>query len=355
MSSEDVVVVDRLVKRYGKVAALSGVSLEVQRGEFIALLGPSGCGKTTLLRAVAGFVEPTSGEIRINGRSMTGVPPNLRPVNTVFQQYALFPHMTVIDNVAFGPRRRVPGREVNKRVAEALGIVGLASLGTRFPRELSGGQQQRVALARAIINQPEVLLLDEPLGALDLKLRKRMQVELKRLHQQLGITFLFVTHDQEEALAMADRIGVMRDGAIVQLGSGADIYRNPATRYVADFIGEANLLDCCSNGDGTVRLAPDGPSLPYRAEASGLRDLSLMIRPENVLVGHAPESEDYVTLSATLKDKVFIGTTWRLYLVITGGQEIAAEPGYNPAAERLQPGETTMVSWPRNAARLLQS
>lgn len=356
MTTEDVVVVDRLVKRYGKVAALSGVSLEVQRGEFIALLGPSGCGKTTLLRAVAGFVEPTSGEIRINGRSMTGVPPNLRPVNTVFQQYALFPHMTVIDNVAFGPRRRrVPAREVEKQVAEALDIVGLASLGMRFPRELSGGQQQRVALARAIINQPDVLLLDEPLGALDLKLRKRMQVELKRLHQQLGMTFLFVTHDQEEALAMADRIGVMRDGVIVQLGSGADIYRNPATRYVADFIGEANLLDCCSDGGSTVRLGPDGPSLPYRSTASGSSKFSLMIRPENVLVGDAPQSDDYVTLSATLKDKVFIGATWRLYLLIAGGQEIAAEPGYNQVAERLQPGEITMVSWPRNAARLLQS
>ncbi|MCL4767860.1 MAG: ABC transporter ATP-binding protein [Hyphomicrobiaceae bacterium] len=356
MSNDDVVVVDRLVKRYGKVTALNGVSLDVQRGEFIALLGPSGCGKTTLLRAVAGFVEPTSGEIRINGRSMTVVPPNLRPVNTVFQQYALFPHMSVVDNVAFGPRRqRLPAREVEKRVSEALDMVGLASLGARFPRELSGGQQQRVALARALVNQPEVLLLDEPLGALDLKLRKRMQVELKRLHQQLGMTFLFVTHDQEEALAIADRIGVMRDGDIVQLGSGAEIYRNPATRYVADFIGEANLLDCCSDSDGSVRLAPDGPLLPYRAAAGGLRDVSLMIRPEDMQVGATARGEDCVALSATLNDKVFIGATWRLYFVIANGQEIAAEPGYNPAAERLQPGEMTTVHWRRDAARLLQT
>ena len=266
----DVVVVDRLVKRYGAVRALAGVSLEIRRGEFIALLGPSGCGKTTLLRAVAGFVEPTSGEIRINGRSMIGVPPNLRPVNTVFQQYALFPHMTAIENVAFGPRRqRLAASEVDSRVKGALAMVGLEALGERYPRELSGGQQQRVALARAIVNRPDVLLLDEPLGALDLKLRKRMQVELKRLHQQLGTTFLFVTHDQEEALAMADRIAVMREGAIVQLGSGVEIYRNPVTRYVADFIGEANLIACRADANGAVKIAPDGPPLPYRSQPSG--------------------------------------------------------------------------------------
>jgi spermidine/putrescine transport system ATP-binding protein len=352
--SADVVVVDRLVKRYGGVTALGGVSLTVRKGEFIALLGPSGCGKTTLLRAVAGFVEPTSGEILINGRPMTGVPPNLRPVNTVFQQYALFPHMTVADNVAFGPRRqRVAAREVETRVKDALAMVGLGALGSRYPRELSGGQQQRVALARAIINQPEVLLLDEPLGALDLKLRKRMQVELKRIHQQLGMTFLFVTHDQQEALAMADRIGVMRDGDIVQLGSGAEIYRDPATRYVADFIGEANLIDCRRSADGAVLVAPDGPVLPY-STTTGSDDLSLMIRPEDISVGDAGAGEERVALSATLKEKVFLGSTWRLYLVIAGGQDLAAEPGYSMEAERLQPGETTTVHWRRDAARLLR-
>jgi len=268
--THDVVVVDRLVKNYGAVTALADVSLAIRRGEFIALLGPSGCGKTTLLRVVAGFVEPTSGEIRINGRSMTGVPPNLRPVNTVFQQYALFPHMTAFENVAFGPRRQwLAASDIASRVKDALAMVGLEGLGQRYPRELSGGQQQRVALARAIVNRPEVLLLDEPLGALDLKLRKRMQVELKRLHQQLGMTFLFVTHDQEEALAMADRIAVMREGAIVQLGSGTEIYRNPATRYVADFIGEANLISCHVDANGAVQITPDGPILPYRAPTSG--------------------------------------------------------------------------------------
>jgi spermidine/putrescine transport system ATP-binding protein len=349
----DVVVVDRLVKRYGAVIALAGVSLDVRRGEFIALLGPSGCGKTTLLRVIAGFVEPTSGDIRINGRSMNGVPPNQRPVNTVFQQYALFPHMTAIENVAFGPRRQGLGAgEVESRVKAALAIVGLEALAGRYPRELSGGQQQRVALARAIVNQPDVLLLDEPLGALDLKLRKRMQLELKRLHQQLGMTFLFVTHDQEEALAMADRIAVMRDGSIVQLGSGEDIYRNPATRYVADFIGEANLLACMTSPDGIVSVAPDGPVLPYDFKAVSSGEVSLMVRPEDVLVGGAVGADE-VTLPATLKDKVFVGSTWRLFLAVAGGQEIAAEPGYSIEAERLAVGETTTVRWRRDAARLL--
>ena len=350
----DVVVVDRLIKRYGPVTALAGVSLAIRRGEFIALLGPSGCGKTTLLRAVAGFVEPTSGEISINGRPMRGVPPNLRPVNTVFQQFALFPHMTASENIAFGPRRqRLALGEIHDRVREALAMVGLEGLGERYPRELSGGQQQRVALARAIVNRPEVLLLDEPLGALDLKLRKRMQVELKRLHQQLGMTFLFVTHDQEEALAMADRIAVMRDGAIVQLGSGAQIYRNPATRYVADFIGEANLITCQVDASGAVQIDPNGPSLPYRTPADGARQVSLMLRPESVRLGGAPAA-DHVTLAALLKDKVFVGSTYRLYLVIADGQEIAAEPGCSSEVERLAPGDKVTVHWHKDAARLLE-
>jgi spermidine/putrescine transport system ATP-binding protein len=348
-----VVVADRLVKRYGVVTALAGVSLEIRRGEFIALLGPSGCGKTTLLRAVAGFVQPTSGEIFINGRSMSGVPPNLRPVNTVFQQYALFPHMTVADNVAFGPRRqRLQSHEVETRVRDALGMVGLEALAGRYPRELSGGQQQRVALARAIVNRPDVLLLDEPLGALDLKLRKRMQLELKRLHQQLGMTFLFVTHDQEEALAMADRIAVMRDGGIVQLGTGVEIYRNPKSRYIADFIGEANLIGCTIAPDGTVRLGTEGPSVPYRAQAGHGAQASLMVRPQDIKVGEEGGPDD-VSLTATLRDKVFVGSTWRLFLSVAGGQEIAAEPGYSTNVESMSPGQATTACWRRGAARLL--
>jgi spermidine/putrescine transport system ATP-binding protein len=350
----DVIVIDHLVKRYGTVAALADLSLRVKSGEFIAVLGPSGCGKTTLLRVIAGFVEPTSGEIQINDRSMIGVPPNLRPVNTVFQQYALFPHMTVIENVAFGPRRkRVPKSERERRVAEALAMVGLEALGDRYPHELSGGQQQRVALARALINRPDVLLLDEPLGALDLKLRKRMQVELKRLQQQVGTTFLFVTHDQEEALTMADRIALMRDGTIVQLGSGADIYRNPVSRYVADFIGEANLLTCAVAADGRLNLSPNGPALPYRSEPGMTGAITLMIRPEEVRVGGGPADADEVVVAARLKDKVFVGSSWRLYAVLSGGQEIAAEPGYSLEAEQIVPGTETSVRWRRTAGRIL--
>ncbi|HYC13569.1 MAG TPA: spermidine/putrescine ABC transporter ATP-binding protein, partial [Stellaceae bacterium] len=257
--SDDFITVDRLTKHYGSVKALMGVSLSIRRGEFLSMLGPSGCGKTTLLRAIAGFVEPTSGEIRIDGKLMNAVPPNRRPVNTVFQNYALFPHMTVRENVAFGPRRRgVPRGEIAGQVEEVLAMVGMEGYGDRYPQALSGGQQQRIALARAIVNRPRVLLLDEPLGALDLKLRKRMQVELKRLHERLGLTFIYVTHDQEEALAMSDRIAVMKDGEIKQLGTGEEIYRNPASRYVADFIGEANLIDCIAEPKGAVRLGSGG-------------------------------------------------------------------------------------------------
>jgi spermidine/putrescine transport system ATP-binding protein len=348
----NVIVIDHLVKRYGATTALAGVSLTIRSGEFIALLGPSGCGKTTLLRAIAGFVEPTSGQLEINGKPMRGVPPHRRPVNTVFQQYALFPHMSVADNVAFGPRRkRLSKAEQDRRVTEALAMVGLSAYGARYPRELSGGEQQRVALARALVNRPEVLLLDEPLGALDLKLRKRMQVELKRLHRQVGMTFVFVTHDQEEALAMADRIAVMRQGEIVQVGSGAEIYRNPASRYVADFIGEANLVICTVGVGGALSLGPDGPMLPYRSDQTS--DVTLMIRPEDIRLGTRDTEPDEVTLRVTLRDKVFAGSSWRLYVVTPAGQEIAVHSGDATEAQRLMPGDDLSIRWQRDAARVL--
>jgi spermidine/putrescine transport system ATP-binding protein len=350
--TDDVVVIDRLVRRYGPVVALDGVSLTVKRGEFIALLGPSGCGKTTLLRCTAGFVTPTSGEIRINGISMTGVPPNRRPVNTVFQQYALFPHMTVVENVAFGPRRkRLSVTERKSLVSQALAMVGLEGLEGRYPRELSGGQQQRVALARALVNQPTVLLLDEPLGALDLKLRKRMQVELKRLHRQLGTTFLFVTHDQEEALTMADRIAVMCDGAIVQLDSSSQVYRNPASRYVADFIGEANIIEARTGPHGFLEI-PGTADATYRSSPD-TTTAALMIRPEDIRIGTKPATVDVTEAWATVTEKVFAGPSWRLFLVLPDGQELTAELGPDALIEQLVPGQDVGIWWPRQAARVL--
>jgi spermidine/putrescine transport system ATP-binding protein len=349
--ADDVVVIVGLVKRYGSVVALNNVSLAVRRGEFIALLGPSGCGKTTLLRCAAGFVEPTAGEIRINGLSMTGIPPNHRPVNTVFQQYALFPHMTVVENVEFGPRRkRVPAAERARLVSEALAMVGLEGLGSRYPRELSGGQQQRVALARAMVNKPDMLLLDEPLGALDLKLRKRMQVELKRLHRQLGTTFLFVTHDQEEALTMADRIAVMREGAIVQLDSASEVYRNPASRYVADFIGEANIIEAHPGVHGFLAI-PGAGETAYRSD--GTAPTGIMIRPEDIAVGEKPVGSDAIELRATVVDKVFAGPSWRVFLMLPDGQELTAEPGHRAEVEQLTPGQQASIWWPAEAARIL--
>jgi len=248
--------IEHLTKAYGSYRALDDVSLSVGEGEFIALLGPSGCGKTTLLRSIAGFVEPDSGDITISGSSVLRDPPNKRPVNTVFQNYALFPHYSVLENVAFGPKRqRLSSADISERVSQALRAVGMSEFASRFPSQLSGGQQQRVALARAIVNRPKVLLLDEPLGALDLKLRKQLQLELSNLHRSLGITFLFVTHDQEEALVMADRVAVMSRGRIVQLGTSDDIYNKPASRYVASFVGESTLLSCVRGEGGRPTLS----------------------------------------------------------------------------------------------------
>jgi spermidine/putrescine transport system ATP-binding protein len=273
--------IDGLAKRFGGHDALKDIWLTVEPGEFIALLGPSGCGKTTLLRCIAGFLSPDTGRIAIDGEDMTRLPAHRRPLNTVFQNYALFPHMTVLENVAYGPRRQGAGRkEAAAKAAEALSLVGLADLGNRQPRQLSGGQQQRVALARAIVNRPKLLLLDEPLSALDLKLRKRMQFELKELQEKLGIAFIFVTHDQEEAMTMADRVVVMNAGRIEQEGAGDDIYRAPASRFVAEFIGEANLISAEPVGPGLVRLSISAE--PVAAETAGSARQVAVLRPEHV-------------------------------------------------------------------------
>jgi putative spermidine/putrescine transport system ATP-binding protein len=243
------VTLQSLRKSYGDVAAVDGVDLEVQPGEFFTMLGPSGSGKTTTLRLIAGFEQPDEGRIFLGGTDVTAQPPYARDVNTVFQDYALFPHMSVAENVAYGLRiKRVPRAERRKRVDQALELVRLGSLGQRRPSQLSGGQRQRVALARAIVNQPQVLLLDEPLGALDLKLRQEMQIELKRIQQEVGITFVYVTHDQEEALTMSDRLAVFNEGRIVQVGAPAEVYERPGTEFVAGFVGVSNVLERNQNG-----------------------------------------------------------------------------------------------------------
>jgi spermidine/putrescine transport system ATP-binding protein len=346
---EDLIAIDRLTKQFGSAKALADISLSIRRGEFLSLLGPSGCGKTTLLRTIAGFVEPSSGDIRIDGVSISGVPPHRRPVNMVFQNYALFPHLTVAENVAFGPRRRrVPRAEALKLVGEALTMVGMEGFASRFPRTLSGGQQQRVALARAIVNHPQVLLLDEPLAALDLKLRKRMRIELKRLHEKLGITFVYVTHDQEEALAMSDRIAVMNQGEIVQLGTGEEIYRSPASRYVADFIGEANLINCTSVG-GQIHVGQT--KLPY---SSASASPTLMVRPEDMHIGAPDDTAQPAALRVTVRDKTFIGQGWRLFGLLETGQEITAELRSTAAADQLNVGDEAVVWWPRERGRFLE-
>ena len=267
MSVSHDVRIENVTKRFQDVTAVDDLTLDIESGKFYALLGPSGCGKTTTLRMIGGFEEPDAGAIYLGDKPVVGLPPYKRDVNTVFQSYALFPHLSIFENVAFGLRRRgVRKGDVRTRVNEALELVGLGGLERRKPRQLSGGQQQRIALARALVNRPRVLLLDEPLGALDLKLRKEMQLELKRIQNEVGITFVHVTHDQEEAMTMADRIVIMNSGQIEQLGTPTELYESPRTAFVAGFLGVSNLLDGEVMGEGTVKL-PDGTIVRVPREA----------------------------------------------------------------------------------------
>ena len=348
--------VRNLTKRYGSYLALNDVSVEIAEGEFLALLGPSGCGKTTLLRSIAGFIDNIEGEISIDGRSMLNLPPNRRPVNTVFQNYALFPHMTVAQNVAYGPRRNGESRAAATALAEtSLSTVGMLAFKERYPAQLSGGQQQRVALARAIANRPKVLLLDEPLGALDLKLRRQMQIELKALQQSLGMTFIFVTHDQEEALVMADRIAVMEAGRIVQIGSGKQIYHSPATRYVADFIGDANLIACTVAADG--RLESEDGGIPLAAEhgsAPGSK-VTYLVRPEAITASTAEPpaaSPERIELSAVVTDVVFVGNAVRIYVDVRGQNLVCQLPSSHRAFD-IARGQTVHVGWQRESGQVL--
>jgi spermidine/putrescine transport system ATP-binding protein len=349
---------ERVTKEFGDFTAVEDLSLTVHEREFFSLLGPSGCGKTTTLRMIGGFEEVTSGTIYLGDADITELPPFKRPVNTVFQSYALFPHLDVFENIGFGLRRRkTPTEQIRHQVEFMLRLVDLEGYERRKPNQLSGGQQQRVALARALVNNPSVLLLDEPLGALDLKLRKQMQVELKRIQSEIGITFIFVTHDQEEAMTMSDRIAVMRHGRIEQLGAPEDLYERPATTFVAGFLGVSNLLDGEILGrDGElihVRLA-DGTVVraPGNGKGAGTA-VRIGIRPEKLHVGHAGQPADGEragtnALEGTVVDASYIGVSTQ-YLIETGdGHRLvvyAQNLETSGASEALADGQRVRVSW----------
>jgi len=340
------------------VVAVRGLDLTIREGEFFSLLGPSGCGKTTTMRMIAGFEEPTRGGIRLHGADVTGIPPNKRDVNMVFQSYALFPHMTVFENVAFGLRRKKAAKEeITRRVGEMLEIVDLGGRGERRPRELSGGQQQRVALARALVNRPRALLLDEPLGALDLKLRQAMQVELKRIQREVGITFVYVTHDQGEALTMSDRIAVMNDGAIEHLGTPRDIYEHPKTRFVAGFIGTSNLLSGTvarvGAGQAVIEVSPDERIIvpvhdPGLAPGS---TLELTVRPEKIQLSTTRPADQGCVLRGSVTEVVYLGTSTNFSVSTTTGADIVVFQQNSAAAgEAVDRGDNVWLSWqPENS------
>ncbi|MGH2618969.1 MAG: ABC transporter ATP-binding protein [Anaerolineales bacterium] len=342
-----------------EIAAVDRVSLSIKHGEFFSLLGPSGCGKTTTLRMIAGFELPTRGEIRIHGKSMGETPPYQRRVNTVFQNYALFPHMTVYGNVAFGLEMdRAPRPEIRERVSEALRLVRLPGMEDRRPKQLSGGQQQRVALARALVKRPAVLLLDEPLGALDLKLRKAMQIELKHIQHEVGITFIYVTHDQEEALTMSDRIAVMSEGQVLQLGSAAEIYESPASRFVADFIGETNFLDgeVESFRDGLATVLVDGTlRLTAPSAAPDLKigqPVTFTVRPEKIGL-HSDLTDRSV--SGQIEEVVYIGTDTRYLVRVSEGSRLVARVQNVGSTDQagFRQAEQVYLTWDPDVARIL--
>lgn len=362
-SSESVVAFKEVTKRFDDFVAVDRVSVDIRRGEFFSLLGPSGCGKTTMLRMIAGFEEATEGQLLLEGREVGNVPPYRRHVNTVFQNYALFPHLTVSENIAFGPRiARLPEGEITRRVERMLDVVRLRDLASRRPHQLSGGQRQRVALARALINAPVALLLDEPLSALDLELRRAMQLELKRIQREVGITFVFVTHDQEEALTMSDRIAVMRGGRIEQVGAPEEVYERPATAFVARFIGIANLLPVrvlgVANEAATVVV---GESARLEIGTSEFRpapgeNAALMVRPERLRVCLEPETPPAageLSLEATLREVIFQGPVVRCVLDVGAGRSLVAHAPAAGRDGRIRVGSRVALRFPQAGVRLL--
>jgi ABC-type Fe3+/spermidine/putrescine transport system ATPase subunit len=344
----------RLEKRYGATAAVDGIDLDVEAGEFVTLLGPSGCGKTTTLGLIAGFFPATAGEIFLRGRPVANLPPFRRDIGVVFQDYALFPHMSVEDNVAFGLRMRgVDRRETERRVGEALDLVHLTGLGQRRPLEVSGGQRQRVALARALVIEPTVLLLDEPLSNLDLKLREEMRVEIARIQRQLRITTIFVTHDQGEALVMSDRVAVMNAGRIEQLGTPEEIYERPRTRFVAEFIGRMNFF-AGRRVPGGVEVGGGGTiALPHgSAETSG--EVLVAVRPERTALSRQPPAEaTQLAVPCTVTEVLFLGPTREVHVAYQNGRRGLVELSNLGGAPAFSPGENAWLSAPPEACRTL--
>ena len=326
VKSDTIIKIEHLSKSFGDKVVLDDVSLDIKRGEFVTLLGPSGCGKTTLLRMLAGFASPDSGIISMEGKDISGVPPHQRQLNTVFQRYALFPHLNVYENIAFGLKlKKVASKEIEKRVRKALKMVSMTDYEDRDVNSLSGGQQQRVAIARAIVNQPKVLLLDEPLAALDLKMRKDMQMELKEMHRSLGITFIYVTHDQEEALTLSDTVVVMSEGKIQQIGTPIDIYNEPVNSFVADFIGESNILN------GTMIKDKEVEFIGHKFECvdSGFGDntaVDVVVRPEDIYILANPENGDF---TGVVKSCIFKGVHYEMFVETDKGFELMLQD-YNP-------------------------
>ena len=354
MEQSPIIELRGVAKYYGGTSALHNINLEIANGEFLTLLGPSGCGKTTILRLISGFESPSKGELLLEGEDITTTPPEKRQVNTVFQNYALFPHMSVWDNVAFGLKmQRIQKTEINQRVAETLRRVHLDALADRMPRQLSGGQQQRVAIARAIINNPLVLLLDEPFSALDFKLRKQMQLEIKHLQRQLGITFVFVTHDQEEAFAMSDRVVVMNEGEIRQIGTSQEIYEEPENLFVARFVGEINVLEAeilALKGDGTYMANVEGQEfvLRSRREYEVGEAVKVLLRPEDLKVYLEQEKAlEPPFFLGHIVETVYKGATVDILLTLDNGKKLQAAEFFNEDDIDIsyRPGDRVAVSW----------
>jgi spermidine/putrescine transport system ATP-binding protein len=355
MAGGEVQLVD-LVKRFGDFMAVAGINLNMPSGEFFSMLGPSGCGKTTTLRMIAGFERPSEGQILLDGVDMAQTPPHKRNVNTVFQNYALFPHLNVSENVAFGLKyKNASKQETKERVGNALELVALTGFGERRPNQLSGGQQQRVALARALILNPAVLLLDEPLGALDAKLRKRLQIELKALQEEVGITFIYVTHDQEEALTMSDRIAVMSQGRVEQVGPPKEIYEEPATAYVADFLGVSNLMEATASGAGTdgCRVAlGEFELIAGQGDLSAVGRAKITIRPERVgLEAQGTSGENRIP--AMVERVVYVGSVLQVIANLAPGERIQAWIQNEGGALPYESGAPVTVHFPREALRVL--